>query len=78
MSKCEFTAIDLSDLAAVTGGMEVTGEGSVDIGPGTGKVDVKGTYKRSNYESCLATVTSHPGWKPEDVKNVCGLPPPQN
>ncbi|HEY1550022.1 MAG TPA: hypothetical protein VGG28_19470 [Kofleriaceae bacterium] len=75
MSKRDFTSIDLSALATVTGGMEVTGEGSVDIGPGTGKVDVKGTYKRSNYESCLATVTSHPNWKPSDVKDVCGLPP---
>jgi hypothetical protein len=75
MSKCEFTAIDSSDLSRVTGGMEVTGEGSVDIGPGTGKVDVKGTYKRSNYESCLAAVTSRKDWTPDQLKNACGVPP---
>jgi hypothetical protein len=75
MSKCEFTAIDASDLSRVTGGMEVTGEGSVDIGPGTGKVDVKGTYKRSNYESCVAAVTSRKDWTPDQLKNACGVPP---
>ena len=75
MSKLDFASIDLAQLANVVGGLEVTGKGKVQVGAGGGELDVEGTYKRTPYESCVAAMTSRPGWKPKDVKNTCGLPP---
>ena len=71
-----FASIDLATLSTVTGGLKVEGKGSVEIGPGTGKVEGEVKYDRSNYESCLAAITSRPNWTPEQVKNTCGAPPP--
>jgi len=69
-----FASIDLAQLATVVGGMEVSGKGKVQIGTGGGEIDVEGTYKRTPYESCVAAVTSRPGWKPEEIKTTCGEP----
>src|SRR5262245_61182248 len=75
MSTNTFATIDLGELVTVTGGLEVEGEGSVNIGVGSGQVNLKGKYKRSNYESCAAAVTGRPGWTPGELKDACGLPP---
>ena len=75
MSKQTFATLDLTTLGSVTGGLHVEGKGSVEIGPGTGKVEGEVKYDRSNYESCLAAITSKKGWTPEQLKGACGLPP---
>jgi len=75
MSKQTFATLDLTTLSTVTGGLHVEGKGSVEIGPGTGKVSGEVKYDRSNYESCVAAVTSRPNWTPDQLKGACGLPP---
>jgi hypothetical protein len=76
MSKNEaLSTIENTDLTTVCGGLEVTGKGKVEIGPGSGSVEGEVTYKRTPYESCLAGVMSRKDWTPEQVKNTCGLPP---
>jgi len=75
MKSPEFETIDLATLDTVAGGMEVEGEGTVDIGPGRGTINVRGRYRRSNYESCVAAVTSKPDWTPRQLVRACGRPP---
>ena len=71
----EFETIDHTTLQTVAGGMEVEGEGSVDIGPGRGNINVRGRYRRTNYESCVSAVTSRPNWTPRQLVQACGRPP---
>lgn len=76
MSKKEsFATIENVELAGVVGGLKVEGKGSLELGPGTGKVEGEVKYDRSNYESCVSAMTSRPGWTPAEVKDTCGLPP---
>jgi len=61
-----FASIDLDQLATVVGGSETTITGS------GGGISV--SHTRTAYEVCADTVTSRPGWKPEDIKTTCGMP----
>jgi hypothetical protein len=76
----ELSTIDHAALTTVHGGLEVTGKGKVEIGPGSGSIEGDVTYKRTPYESCLATVTSRkkadgtPDWDAKDIPLTCGLP----
>jgi len=75
MKSPEFETIDLATLNTVNGGLEVEGEGSVDIGVGRGNVNGRFRYRRSNYESCVNAVTSQPNWTPRQLVRACGRPP---
>ncbi len=86
MSKNEaLTTIENTDLTTVCGGLEVTGKGKVEIGPGSGSVEGEVTYKRTPYESCIAGVMGRtkkdpttgekvPDWQPSDIPATCGMP----
>lgn len=70
--------IHSSDLTGVTGGSTIKGKGSLEIGPTLkGKVEGEFEMTKTNYESCISTVTSRPDWTPEQIKDICGLPPAQ-